>query len=94
MAEYIEREALIRYLKEKKEALENIDCVNMAKDIGRIIKHIGKDKIPVADVVEVVRCKDCKRYVANYCCRDIKGRTNMFFMNENDYCSYGERRTE
>lgn len=53
MAEYIEREALIRYLKEKKKALENIDCVNMAKDIGRIIKHIEKDKIPVADVVEV-----------------------------------------
>ena len=46
---------------------------------------------PTADVVEVVRCKDCKHYIANYCTRDIKGRTNMFYMLENDYCSYGER---
>ena len=46
---------------------------------------------PAADVVEVVRCKDCKHYIASYCTRDIKGRTNMFYMTENDYCSYGER---
>ena len=44
------------------------------------------------DVVKVVRCKDCKHYIGNYCCRDIKDRTNMFFMKENDYCSYGERK--
>lgn len=36
------------------------------------------------------RCNDCKHYCANYCTRDIKGRTNMFYMNENDYCSYAE----
>lgn len=47
-----------------------------------------------ADVVEVVRCKDCKHYVAQYCTRDINGRTNMFLMNEKDYCSYGERKAE
>lgn len=46
---------------------------------------------PTADVVEVVRCKDCKHYVAEYCTRDIKSRTNMFYMAENDFCSYGER---
>ena len=50
-----------------------------------------KDK---ASFVEIVRCKDCKHYVARYCTRDINGRTNMFLMNENDFCSYGERRTE
>lgn len=45
-----------------------------------------------ADFVEVVRCKDCKYYVSNYCTRDIKGRTNMFYMQPTDFCSYGERR--
>lgn len=45
-----------------------------------------------ADVVEVVRCKDCKYYIANYCTRDINGRTNMFYMNADDFCSYGERK--
>ena len=47
--------------------------------------------LPTADVVEVVRCKDCKHYVAEYCTRDIKGRTNMFYMQPTDFCSYGER---
>ena len=36
------------------------------------------------------RCKDCEYYCANYCTRDIKGRTNMFYMNENDYCTYAK----
>ena len=95
MAEYIEREALIRYLKEKKEALENIDCVNMAKDIGRIIKHIEKDKIPVADVVEVVRCKDCVHYCGFEHCKN--GICDMDSVSKravypNDFCSYDERR--
>ena len=41
---------------------------------------------------EIVRCKDCKYYVAQYCTRDIKGRTNMFYMCADDFCSYGERK--
>lgn len=49
---------------------------------------------PAADVVEVVRCKDCNHYIAGFCARDINGRTNMFRMSENDYCSYGERKTD
>ena len=39
-----------------------------------------------ADVVEVVRCKDCKHYnPADHCYLQGAG--------ENDYCSYGERGT-
>ena len=47
---------------------------------------------PTADVVEVVRCKDCIYHIAEYCTRDIKGRTNMFYMTANDFCSHGERK--
>lgn len=47
---------------------------------------------PKVDFVNVARCKECKHYVANYCTRDIKGRTNMFYMNDTDFCSYGERK--
>lgn len=50
------------------------------------------DDILSADVAKVVRCKDCKYYVAQYCTRDIKGRTNMFYMCADDFCSYGERK--
>ena len=55
-------------------------------------------RIPSADVVEVVRCKDCKHYKPqfksrhwqnkkNYCCRSSFAKVNDF-----DYCSYGERK--
>ena len=58
------------------------------------------DKEPTADVVPVVRCKDCKYYKAQkqsvnwknkkkYCCRVVALK-----VNENDYCSYGERKCE
>ena len=58
-----------------------------------VAKRIA-DKISTADVVEVVRCKDCRHYVAEYCTRDIKSRTNMFYMCADDFCSYGERKDE
>ena len=47
-----------------------------------------------ADVVEVVRCKDCGMFVDNkealvtYCKRECKNLT----VNPSDFCSYGERR--
>jgi hypothetical protein len=61
-----------------------------------IIGFIGWDNIKdLADyliengVVMPVRCQECKYHVANYCTRDIKGRTNAFYMEADDYCSYG-----
>lgn len=46
---------------------------------------------PTADVVEVVRCRDCE-YYDNLLC----GRFNAYgtSVEEDDYCSYGERREE
>ena len=54
---------------------------------------------PTADVVEVVRCKDCK-----HCTLTKEGEFNPedivcgYFMTDgmqaNDYCSYGERREQ
>ena len=55
---------------------------------------------PTADVVEVVRCRDCKHNVANWQHDelDIGDYTDIvcdYFMTDgmeaNDYCSYGER---
>ena len=40
----------------------------------------------------VVHCRECKHHVTGYCFRDINGRTNMFRMFDNDFCSYGERK--
>lgn len=49
---------------------------------------------PSSDVVEVVRCKDCKHY-----CPSAFGGFTCFgrripSVSEDDYCNYGERREE
>ena len=52
---------------------------------------------PAADVVEVVRCKDCKHrrddedFVRGHYC--VKRPSNGgYFCEDDDFCSYGERR--
>lgn len=51
-------------------------------------------KFTTADVVEVVRCKDCKYYsvdnalLGNVCARLF----TVFPMREYDFCSYGEQK--
>jgi hypothetical protein len=59
--------------------------------------------LPTYDVVEVVRCKDCKHNVANWQHDelDIEDYTDIvcdYFMTDgmeaNDYCSHGERRDD
>ena len=50
-------------------------------------------KLPISDVVEVIRCKDCKHYKKiNY--DDISQNTCEITTKRQqpyDYCSYGER---
>ena len=47
-------------------------------------------RLPPADVVPVVRCKDCESYIgiSRWC--DL----NKIRMFEDDFCSYGERKEE
>ena len=54
--------------------------------------------IPTADVVEVVRCKDCEYAkkskvvlgIPDYKCL----KTNITCLDADDFCSYGERKDE
>ena len=60
-----------------------------------VIKMI--DDTPTADVVEIVRCKDCKFSVDYYndgdCYCKIPTREMVWLGNNwNGYCSYGERK--
>ena len=45
--------------------------------------------VPTADVVEIVRCKDCKWYSAYIGCDRLTGLVGA---NEDSYCSRGERK--
>ena len=50
------------------------------------------------DVVEVVRCKDCKHYDDGECVYHSEPKKMRqyerweVYVSENDYCSYGERK--
>ena len=76
---YIEREELFNNL--KRFAPEHLTplIVNLVK------------KQPTADVVEVVRCKDCKHLMFS----DMYGecsQAHMGIVRPDDFCSYGERK--
>lgn len=84
-------------IKEKIDEAPTADVVEVTdKSMESLIKglEILGDTKDRADVVEVVRCKDCRWYEDQYrkifenCVRG--GRTIP--MQPTDYCSYGERR--
>ena len=102
MAKYIDAEKLKRTLIDKYSFLpafvvRAIEEAPVADVVSRET-HEAVQKALIAfaetDVVQVVRCKNCNHYIAGFCTRDINGRTNMFLMSENDFCSHGERKTD
>ena len=95
--EYIEREAAIEALRKALDYCDDKLDIGEFKNgcIGAIrdnIVDIGR--VPAADVVEVVRCKDCTRFVENkaayvtYCKRGLKNQ----YVKPDDFCSYRERK--
>lgn len=94
MAEYIEREALMRRIKEihcaECDSYHGVRC--RACWVDDTLDYI--DSEPAADVAPLVRCKDCKYWQDNNDgypheeCRWGHGETP----DANDFCSYGERK--
>lgn len=91
MTEYIKRSAVF-------EQFDNADAdVCETDDFGGVdygfgMKNIKEliNAIPAADVVEVVRCKDCKYNRGSKKCLN----PDSFFAvpKDDDFCSYGERK--
>ena len=77
--EYIEREALVKRLKK-----EECDC----EWLWAILD------IPTADVAPIVRCKDCKYRKTEDCAMfyECNCGEEHTWENDNDFCSYGERK--
>ena len=65
-----------------------LDCPIINENAGQC-EHM-------TEVIEVVRCKDCKhfgRYVCNPAgTKSVWCEINGWTFGEDDYCSYGERR--
>ena len=86
---YIEREAL-------REEIESLSVTLCGKELfGELAKHSVVQKIneaPTADVVEVVRCKDCIHNSNGSCTHsEIYDDVNY---KPDYYCADGERREE
>lgn len=79
MADYISREAVL--------ALKH-----PIGAYGMDIESKAVEQIPAADVVEVVRCKDCKNFIENP--NDCISGYGLTGPEPMDFCPYGERRTD
>lgn len=92
MAEYIEREKLRKTLKEEMQILKETPGKDdwdkgLMQGIKESIMHLNI--VPTADVVEVVRCKDCKWHDS------IDGPMRQCdITDDDDFCSYGERKED
>lgn len=90
MAEYIERAAAVKSVLRMRRP-ENSVAQN------RMLSIIQMDmlKLPAADVVPVVRCKDCKHYEMGVCLKIYSdGNVSKDAWQRRkpvDFCSYGER---
>lgn len=87
---YIDRDALINdfendLIMRKFESLKGDTPRLRTIDIADVIKRI--EDFPTEDVVEVVRCKDCKFYGNGDC--SVQSVRSMY---PNDYYSYGIRK--
>lgn len=101
MPEYIEREAMLvafdRTISELR--VKAGESVLLQVSIGFV--QNSRDfvaNVPAADVVEVVRCKDC-RHFCPYEGEEHKGDCNELVglescVYEDDYCSYGEAKMD
>ena len=74
MSRYIDREDLLKNLKQFAPEYLKPFIVSLI------------EKQPTADVVEVVRCKDCTEWD-----KDEYECSHWYGFREDDYCSYGER---
>ena len=94
--EYIEREV----------AIKDVRSVPISNDFSGLLIELGVEKavdalnkVPAADVVEVVRCKDCKHWSYAVClgrheCNIFNGAYEFigYPTQATDFCSYGERK--
>ena len=102
MKEYIERAAVHELMKRiPKYEMFNYDRTTALLGIDPDDVDFGVDKIPTADVVPVVRCRECAHYKI---CDEWESRKRMLCEihhhsyldhdGDNHFCSYGQRKIE
>ena len=71
-------------------------CELARNHINRTVDCNDIMRFPLADVVEVVRCKDCihRDPEDKKCDCSFQAKGGIFPMDDDNFCSYGERRKE
>ncbi len=90
MAEYKDADAILKeiYHRANLSSLGEISTPHL--DWKEVVSIINEQ--PTADVVEVVRCKNCKRAVPLIFQGYYKCRRHSACRKADDFCSYGERK--
>ena len=89
MRDYVERQASIEALGERP-----MSWTDSEYELGSVNQYdrdrLAIETVPAADVVNVVRCRDCDSAecsgVMIYCL------LHGCYMRDNDFCNYGERK--
>ena len=94
MSDYISRQAAIEALRKCQQY--KVSKEDYAVDFAEVKTELMM--LPTADVVEVVRCKDCEHFEAinnddhGWCKMISDLPCGISVRYDDDYCSYGERR--
>ena len=93
MPEYIERETLFEEIRKEFRPYWQIPCDYEDKVTQKMVTKMRGliDKLTAADVVEVIRCKNCKNYKLmksnnSHFCNEFGGR-----VTEKDFCSRAQK---
>ena len=94
MSRYIDADKIISHLNDEIEGCGDCDVYSQPVGYGtRLGLEYSKSLVETAetaDVVQVVRCKDCKYFVSEVCRHYLA----MILSRDDSFCSYGERRKE
>lgn len=103
MAEYIDRKVTENAIREIMPTISTPDGADIRDDLILAAQEMCVDvlkavsDIPAADVVEVVRCKDCK-FCDDAYCNDGRKLKDLYYCNwfgsvveKDDFCSYGAK---
>lgn len=90
MDEYIKREDALKAV-----TYTGIDEPSYILSLTLLMAQKNIRKIPAADAVPVVRCKDCKHaQFMSSCSRYMCHKVGGCMRAEDDYCNYGERKEQ
>lgn len=96
MAEYIERDALLKQMLSLHTIPVYIGHVTDEDVMFETMVDVVKEQ-PTADVVSVVMCKDCVYWDGlghSGRCEGYHNGLMRDYTNYDDYCSYGERKSD